>query len=302
MAEHFHALFALDRILEVHRGTLALLQDFQSVARSLYAAGTGRQSDVLRADVEVARMDAEIRRLGALRDARSAELNAVLDRPGESPMASPATPGLPSRVPPLDTLLTWAMSSRPALQRERIQADRARAGVELADRDFWPDFTISAQYGRRGGEDPRSMGGLMIGASVPIHSGSRQRPLVEAARALERQAVSRVSRVRAAVEAELRSAASELERARTLLGLYRDEILPAARVTVSSSLAAYRVGEVDFSTLVDAQLDVDRYQEEYIQLVSDYGTAFARLQAAVGRTLPSDDGEPIPLGTIREDL
>ena len=68
------------------------------------------------------------------------------------------------------------------------------SGVELANRDFWPDFTISAQYGRRGGSEPRSMGGIMIGASVPVFSGSRQQPRLEAARALERHATSRASR------------------------------------------------------------------------------------------------------------
>ncbi|UCC24026.1 MAG: TolC family protein [Gemmatimonadales bacterium] len=299
VSEHFHALYAMDRILEVHRRTLDLLQDFQSVARSLYASGTGRQGDVLRADVEVARMDAEIRRISALRTAQAAQLNAVLDRPGESPVPFPSLPSLPTSVPTLDTLLAWSLESRPALARQRLQVERARASVALADRELWPDFTITAQYGRRGGPDPRSMGGLMIGASVPVFSGSRQRPRVEAARALERQATSQASEVRAAVESELRTAAADLDRARRLMGLYRDEILPAASVNVSSSLAAYRVGEVDFPTLVDAQLDVDQFEEEYHQLVADYGAAVARLEAAVGRRLPAPT-EPLPAGFLPE--
>jgi outer membrane protein TolC len=295
VAEDFHALYAMDRILDVHRRTLGLLEDFQSVARSLYASGTGRQGDVLRSDVEVARMDAEIRRVTAVRTGRAAQLNSVLDRPGESPVRSPALPSLPSTVPALDTLLAWSLESRPALERQRLEVEKARSGVELANRDFWPDFTISAQYGRRGGSEPRSMGGIMIGASVPVFSGSRQQPRLEAARALERHATSRASQVRAGVESELRTAVADLDRARRLMGLYWDEILPAARVNVSSSLAAYRVGAVDFSTLVDAQLDVDRYEEEYHQLVADYGAALARLEAAVGRRLPRDT-EALPTG------
>lgn len=286
VAKEFHALYALDRSLEVHRRTLELLEDFQSVARSLYAAGSGRQGDVVRADVEVARMDAEIQRMTALRAARTATLNALLDRPGGTPVPTPAVPPLPARIPAVDTLVSWALESRPALVRERVELEGARKGVELADRDFWPDFTISAQYGRRGGDNPRSMGSLMVGASLPIHAGSRQGPRLEAARALEREAGSRVTAAGASVEAEIRTALADLDRARDLMTLYRDEILPAARVNVSSSLASYRVGGVDFPTLVDAQLAVDRFEAEYHQLVADHGTALARLEAAMGRTIP----------------
>lgn len=289
VAQHFHDLYALDRNLAVNRSTMELLQDFQSVARSLYASGTGRQGDVIRADVEVARMDAEIRRQEATRAARAASLNALLDRPGDREMGTPAVDSLPAGFPAPDTLLAWALETRPALEGEAVKLERARRGVELAKKDFWPDFTVSAQYGRRGGDQPRSMGGLMIGASIPVHAGSRQRPRVEAARAMERAAEAGVSGALAAVDAELRTVLAELERSRTLMTLYRHEILPAAEANVASSLASYRVGAVDFATLVDAQLAVDRFQRDFHRLEADYGTAVAILEAAVGRVLPRNE-------------
>lgn len=292
VSEHFHALYSLDQRLAVHRRTLRFLQDFQSVARSLYASGSGRQGDVIRADVEVARMDAEIRRLEAVRAARSASLNALLDRPGDAPVGTPVLEALPAALPASDTLLAWALESRPALTGEALKVERARAGVSLAEREAWPDFTVSAQYGRRGGDQPRSMGGLMIGASIPVHAGSRQRPRVEAARAVARAAEAGMAGTRAAVDAELRTAVAELERARSLITLYRDEILPAAEANVTSSLASYRVGAVDFPTLVDAQLAVDRFEQELHQLEADHGTAVALLEAAVGRPLSPDQTPP----------
>jgi outer membrane protein TolC len=232
-------------------------------------------------------MDAEIRRVAALRTARAAALNALLDRAGDSPVPPAALPPLPAGVPPLDSLTVWAARSRPALAREEMELEAAQKAVELADRSRWPDFTVSAQYGHRGGSDPRHMGGLMVGAALPIHSGSRQGAFVEASQAEAQGVEARLTALRADVEAEVRGLLAEQERARGLLGLYRDEILPVARVNVASSLAAYRVGSVDFSTLVDAQLDVDRYEIEYHTLEADYGTALARLESALGRTLPA---------------
>jgi len=289
VASTFHALYALDRAVEVHRRTLELLGDFQSVTRALYASGTGRQADVLRADVEVARMDAEIRRVSALRTAEAARLNALLNRPDDGPVPPAASHEPTTSLPPRDTLLAWAAWDRPALARERARLEGAQKAVELADRARWPDLMVSAQYGRRWGEAPRHMGGLMLGASLPIHAGSRQSAFVEAAEAEARGAEAQVSAARAEIRAEILSLLAELDRARSLLELYRNEILPVARVNVASSLASYRVGSVDFSTLVNAQLDVDRYEIEYHTLEADYGTAFARLEGAVGRLLPMQD-------------
>jgi outer membrane protein TolC len=289
VAYTFHALYALDRTLDVHQRTVDLLGDFQSVTRALYSSGTGRQGDVLRADVEVARMDAEIRRVGALRAAQAARMNALLDRPEGWSVPPAATPRLERSLPPRDSLMAWAARDRPALARERAELEGALKAVELADRSRWPDLMVSAQYGRRWGDSPRHMGGLMLGASLPIHAGSRQSAFVEAAQAEARGAEAEVWASRAEVAAEILTLLAEIERAQGLLELYRDEILPVAEANVASSLASYRVGSTDFPTLVDAQLDVDRYQIEYHTLEADYGTALARLEAALGRLLPSPD-------------
>ena len=51
VASTFYDIYQVDRQIEVLRRTLGLLQDFQTVALSMYSAGTGPQADVLRAGV-----------------------------------------------------------------------------------------------------------------------------------------------------------------------------------------------------------------------------------------------------------
>lgn len=285
VAGRFHALRALDRRTAVQRQTLDLLREFQTVARSLYAAGTGRQSDVLRADVEVARMDASIRRLGALREAEAASLVALLDLPHDAEVGEMELPTVPTTIPDVAALLERAIASRPLLEVRAVSVERARREVDLAERDVWPDVTVSAQLGRRGGDAPRTMGGLTVGASLPIQRGSRQEPRVAMAEARVRGALAEQSGARAAVAAELRARLADLDRAGSLLVLYRDEILPTARANVTSTLSSYRVGEVDFASLVDAQLAVDRYEQDYEQLIADYGTTVEFIEASIGGTL-----------------
>ena len=65
--------------------------------------------------------------------------------------------------------------------------------------------------------------------------------------------------------------------------LYRATLLPQARATVTSSLAAYQVGEVNLMTLLDAQMTVNRYQQELYQLAAAEGRGWAELEMLAGR-------------------
>jgi len=286
-SELFYDLYSIDRRLEVMRGTLLLLGDFREIAKAMYAAGTGRQADVLRADVEVARMDGEIRRLETMRTARTARLNAVLDRPPETPLGSPRLGDLPLELPDAPTLQSWARETRPVLLGARLNVTQAGTRRELADRSIWPDFTIGLSYGQRDrGLGTERMGSAMVGFTLPIHAGSRQHARRDEAAALERLAEAELAARRAEVHARIGELLADLERARSLGELYRDEVIPEARANVESALSSYRVGTVDFMTLVDAQMTVNRYETELHTLVADYGRAIGALESAVGRALP----------------
>jgi outer membrane protein TolC len=58
--------------------------------------------------------------------------------------------------------------------------------------------------------------------------------------------------------------------------------VPQARAAVESSLSAYRVGEVDFMTLVQTELTVNRYEIETVRLTASFHAALATLEALVG--------------------
>lgn len=286
----FYRIFALDRQLEVMRETLGLLRDFETVARSLYSGGTGRQADVLRANVEVSRMEAEIARMGSMRIAAAARLNAILDRPGETPVPTPTLPPLPGAFPGRDTLAAWSVQTRPLLRGIQGEVDRAATRRVLAEREIWPDLTIGVQYGfGRMDGDYKGMGGASLGFSVPIFAGRRQHKLRDEAAAAENVVKAQLDQAEAVVDAQITEALAELVQGRTLIRLYREDILPQARAAVESALASYRVGAVDFMTLVDAQMALNRFQREYYGMLAAYGSGVANLEMTVGRDLPVSD-------------
>lgn len=283
----FFEVYSADRQLEVLRRTLRLLSDFEAVARAMYGTGTGRQSDVLRANVEVSRMDTEIARMEAMRIGAAARLNALLDLPAETAVPSPRLPHLPQEVPDRDTLAEWAETSRPLIHGARTEVERARSQYDLARKQVWPDLTVGVHYGQRDvDEDTRRMASFLVGFNLPVFAGSRQLRMRDEALALERVAAATLDETRAHVDARIEQLLADLNQGRTLIDLYREEILPEAETNVESAFSLYRIGDVDFLTLVDAQTTRNRFEQEYYQLLARYGTDIAELEMAVGRELP----------------
>ena len=286
-ADLFYDLYSLDGRLAVMRETLELLESFRTVARAMYASGRSPQSDVLRADVEVVRVEGEIHIMEAMRRATAARVNGLLDRRADTPVLTPELGPLPASVPNADTLEAWAWESRPLLERSRVALERSERTIELARRQIWPDLTVGLTYGQRDrGAGTERMGSALVGFSLPLHAGRRQYAAREQAEALRRMAEAELSGTRIEVEARIGVLLAELESARTLIALYGGDILPEARATVESALSSYRVGAVDFMTLVDAEMAVNRFETDLVDLFADYGRAVAGLESSLGRTLP----------------
>jgi outer membrane protein TolC len=223
----------------------------------------------------------------AMRKVAVVRLNAVLDRPAETAIPAVEIPGLPAASASHESLQDRAESSRPLLLRSRTAVERARTREELARKRIWPDLSLGLQYGQRdaGAMGTERMGSAMVGFSVPVFAGSRQLREREEAAALAIAAEAELASARAAVDARIGELLAELDRVRTLVTLYSDEVLPQADANVEASFSSYRVGTVDFMTLVDAQMAANRYEQEFYTLLSDYGRAVAQLERTIGREL-----------------
>lgn len=289
VAMAFYDLYATQRSLEIDRATLRLLHEVLRTVESMYRVGEGRQADVLRAQVEIARMTQDTIRMAAMSTAMTARLRAVLN---DAPITgSPVLPAFPDSAPALPVLSGTSLTSRPMLRAGQREVEAAEARSSLARKEIWPDLTLGVQYGQRdAGMGLERMGSFMVGFSLPVFAGSRQLRMRDEAAAMERMSLADLSETRAGVDARIGELLAELNRARTLIDLYESTVIPQAEANVESSYSSYRVGSVDFMTLVDARMTVNQYEQEYHELLADYGVGVAELEAVVGRELPSGAG------------
>ena len=284
----FYDLYAAEQNLGVARETLRLLQDIETTAESMYRVGEGRQADVLRAQVEIAKMVEDTLRMMAMRQSMLARLDALLDRPAESALGAVALPEFPDSVPASATVEALALDDRPMIRAGLDDVRAAEASEKLARKEIWPDLQIGVQYAQQGsamGTGTERMGSLMVGASIPVFARDRQLQMRDEATAMRQMAQADVAAMRADTRGRIGEAYASLSRARNLARLYRTTLLPQAEATVASALAAYRVGTVDFMTLLDDQMTVNKYRQELYTLDADQGKAWAELEMLSGHEL-----------------
>jgi len=283
----FYELYATIETLRIARESRDLLRDLGKTAETMYGVGRGRQADVLRAQVEIARMEEEIVRMQTMRTVLAARLDGEVDSAIAGATTAIARPVFPAAMPALDSLLAIAGAGRGMLLAARSDTAAAAASQRLAQRAIWPDLEVGVQFGWQGdgmgGTD--YMGGLMIGASVPIFAGSRQLRMRDEAGAMRAAADAELRSVAAETRAMVTTRYAEVLRARRLDALYRTTVLPQAEAALAAALAAYRTGGVDFMTLVEDQMTLNRYRQELFTLEAEQGTALAELEMLTGQQL-----------------
>jgi len=281
-AVYYHLAY-IDRALVVMRATRELLRGFQDVSSVKYTVGEGLQQDVLQAQVAVARMTEDITVMEQERTASAARLNTLLGRDAIEPIPALELPTPRGGTPPVDSLMALAALARPALLAIRARIEAADAGYRAARRQLYPDLMVSLGYGQR--PQYTDMVTIMLGITVPLWAGGRQLPMRREMLAVQAEQEARERELYNETFARITELRAEAARALSLSELYASSVLPQARAAVESALSAYRVGNVDYMTLIDNQLTVNRYEIETLRLAAEYRRAVAELEALISRDL-----------------
>jgi len=163
----------------------------------------------------------------------------------------------------------------------------ARSRVELAKKDYSPDFRIGAIYGLRSGNNPdgssrADFASIMFSMNLPIYASSKQDRAVDQRNAEWMQQKYKLDDQHNQVAAEVVQARTDYQRGGEQVRLFRQEILPQARQTVEAMLAGYQVGNIDFLSMIRSQTILFDHETQYWKALSTTNQALARLVAAVG--------------------
>jgi len=288
------AYFELARVLESIRlvqETTRVLEQFLRIVESRYAVGQAVQSDVFKAQTQLGKMREELVRMERERPVTEAELAKLLGRTGAAPIDARVPD---ARLPEtrkdlrldLDGLREAALRQRPQLLALQKVVDKYSASIELARKEYNPDFDVRLQYGQRenmlDGTRRPDMVSLTVAINLPIWGKEKIEPRIAEARSMRDQAQSMYNDLRNDVFAKLRQQAATAEQSRTSGELYDRAILPQARLAVESALAAYRVNKVDLLTLLDSQMNLFSYGIGRAAALANLDKALAEIALLTG--------------------
>ncbi len=289
VTQPFLSLAYVARAIAITQKNRVLLQDLVRIARAKYAVGKGLQQDVLKAQVSLSALDVQLIALRAEKQLAEARLNLVLNRSPQSPLGAPPDTIALSDVPlSVNALQMLADDARPSLQAMDRAIAMRQAQVEVARRNFWPDVTVDVGYRQRAftandpvkGSDFVSVG---VGISLPVFGGRKQRLQIAEARANMHRAEARKIAERQQIHYEIQRLVIEAMQHRESAELFRAAMLPQAEQSLASALSGYRVGQVDFLTLLNDHTTLLNFELAYYQHVIAHEKRVADLKSAVGR-------------------
>jgi outer membrane protein TolC len=281
------------RTTEVVQRNKRILEDFSKIAETRYSVGEGIQQDVLKAHVEVSKMVDELIMLEQKKSALGAKLNALLNRPPETPVGVPEEVVLQKLPIQIEEFQKTAVETNPTLKGMKKMIEAKEKAYDLAKKEYYPDLIARFAYGQRdNGPDMKRKdmltGEVMI--NLPIFYKSKQERKVAEAKVDIQALEAQYRAMKNEIHFMITDMASMIQRVERQLELYKTGIIPQANLQISSAMSAYRVNKADFMTLLDSQMTLYRYELEYHLALTEYEKNVARLEAVVGKRFSQREG------------
>jgi len=303
----YYEYYYLWRATTIIGENVRLIQTIEKVLRTRYKAAAAAHAEVIRAQVELGKLDDHFRALKDLREPVIARLNAALNRNPNAPLPWPkAIENVDVSVTD-EELLAWLKHTNPEILALDSEAARWEQEIKLAKKNYFPDVTLGVGYidtanstgGRRPIDDGKDPIIAMVSVNIPIWWDKLSAGVREA-RQRRLAAVHRKLDATNTLSATLKLAAYGFRDANRKIDLYRDTLLPLGRKSLGATDASFRAGKASFTDLIDAQRILLNFELAYERALANKARRLAELESLTAHEFSStskDQGDP----KIREE-
>ncbi len=207
-----------------------------------------------------------------------AMLNSVVGRDVNSPLGRPSETPLTAYNYDMDELIRAAYENSPDIKaRERMVAG-AEAGVQMAEREYYPDFTVSAGYSAKGPDFP-DMWSLSTTINIPLFYKTKQRQAVLEAKSSKSEARHELEAAELMIASAVKDNYSMMKTSERLMDLYKNGLIPKIYQDFESALAGYGTGKVEAITVITRLKALIDYELLYWKQFTERERSVARLEA-----------------------
>ena len=287
--------FVAARSIEINAHHVELMRALRDAATAQFQAGRASAQDPLQAEAELAHLEHDSAVLAAQRAVTVAQMNELLHRAPELPLPPPPTElALPATPRTRDTeqLESDAITQRSEVRAARQRARGAQARADRAERESYPDLTVSTSYNSMW-DMPEHRWMVGLGFSLPVQSGRRVGAADEA-RALRAQFDSDAAHLSDAARTQVFVALQQLQESEHVIGLFEKRLLPIARAQIDAARAAFTASQSPFTAWVETEKNLRRVELDYQMARAECDRHRAELERALGRIPGLDAQEDKP--------
>ena len=292
LTEAWAELYYLGRATLMVTESCELVRHLEEVALARYESGAAEHSEVIRAQVERDRIEDRLRSLVDRRGPMVARLGTLI---GDADLAELDWPeSLPEVELDVDPprLAIWLEESNPELLALRHEIERGDAGVRLAERDGYPDFTLGLDWidvgaARMAGvpDSGKDAWSVSLGLDIPLQRG-RYAAADREARAHHRAAALALEQKQNELREQLSATLWFLRDAKEKRALYRDSLVPRSQQSLEVIEMEFHSGGSSFGDLIEARRALLEYELLGERAQADCAIQLARLERLVGRPIP----------------
>jgi len=272
----YFELYALHKSIAILLEQKALLQKALELTETKYAVGNGVQADVLKAKVEISKIEEMITPMTEMITSLNARINLLLDFPPDRPLGTPQDPEVENLPVSLEDIKKAAEESSPMIREASLMVDEGGKMVALARKELSPNFVVGGGWEFKGSLP--SMYEVMVGLEIPLYRKTKQSKMLEESLSRLDSSKSGLASTKNDVTFMVTEDFLKARSAESLIRLYKDKIIPQASLTVESSLASYQVNKTDFLALLNDINTYFSYQMAYYRELSELWSSIARLE------------------------
>ena len=278
----FYEYAYLASAVEIARENLELIKHFEEVARTKYTAAAVGHPDVIRAQMELAKLEDQLKSLEEMRVPMVARLNSILNRRGFAMLPWPDKEKFEPVKVNRREMTEMLKAKNPELAALDFELQTAKSKVELAKKKFYPDIGVGVDSIQTDGGDDAII--LMFSLNLPVWRDSYKAAELQA-RANVRQKAQQKRQAENTIIARAEQTLYDFEDSNRKIKLYGDILIPKAEELLGASETAYKTGTIDFLSLVDAQRMLLKYQLFYERAAANNGQKLAELEMLAGTEL-----------------
>jgi cobalt-zinc-cadmium efflux system outer membrane protein len=284
LKKSYYEIIFLTKSIEVLEKNKKLLKELRKISESYYVSGQGLKQDIIKADVEISKLNKKITEIEKEKNQAMFMLNHVLFRShSHDSMTFNSNIKITELNLEADKLENEALALNPAIKMSQIEVEMNDIEKEKIKLSYIPDFDFMLSYGIQPDRADLLSGGVSF--NLPVWYKDKQKNQEKEVQILSEIKKQAESIKKNEIGLNVRSLIEKAKSEEKLYKTISKGLIIQAQEYTKAALVSYQAGESDFMTLLDSYMNLFDYELDSFMNLVEHEKTLAELEFEIGKDL-----------------